>query len=833
MRNSFVSLSVFTLVLGLSACANTTSNTASSSSKSSAKPTAAVNIVQPRVDVVTPKGDAPLTLNQIMADPDWLGRSPESGYWRYDSEAVMYIRKREGQKLKDLWQLPLEQPGNGKRVALEELHQLRDNRRVYNRGRTLIAWVFQGNVFVRDVQSGTVKQLSKDQAHPHNLRFLNDNRIAFQIGNDIYALNPETGLRELLASWRFKKAPKGIKPAKDLVAQEQHDLIEVVALKRRQKQQKFDYQQQLRAKNASMTPKPFYLSKGHTTVSSSLSPDGKHLIIATRKNESWRDEGDIMPDYIAEDGRIKSRKVRRRVADAKPINQTLWLLDLVNHEQQKLSYISLPGYNEDVLEQVKRLNAEAKGEDYQTNRLPRAIGLISDWYWSQSAIQWYQDGSQVAIMLEAWDNKDRWIATVDFANRKLVSQHRLHDEAWINYKFNSFGWLNYKPELYFLSEQSGYASLYIQPLGGKAKALVKGEFEVDELTLTANDRYFYYQANKKHPGIYEIYRVDVSSGQSEALTDLNGMTGYSLSPDERKLLLEHSKVNLPTELYVMNAKPKAEVKRLTHTVSKAFSQINWTIPKIVPVLSSHTEQPIYSRLYLPKNVQQGKPRRAVIFNHGAGYLQNSHMGWSGYAREFMFHSMLAQQGYVVLDMDYRASKGYGRDWRTAIYRQMGTPEIQDLADGVNWLVENANVGRNRIGTYGGSYGGFMTFMALFTQPELFQAGAALRPVTDWAHYNTGYTSNILNTPDVDPLAYRKSSPIYYAEGLQKPLLINAPMVDDNVFFVDVVRLVQRLIELEKQDFETAIYPVEPHGFVQPSSWLDEYRRIYKLFEQHL
>ena len=164
---------------------------------------------------------------------------------------------------------------------------------------------------------------------------------------------------------------------------------------------------------------------------------------------------------------------------------------------------------------------------------------------------------------------------------------------------------------------------------------------------------------------------------------------------------------------------------------------------------------------------------------------------------------------------------------------MGTPEIQDLADGVKWMEKNANVNDQRVGTYGGSYGGFMTFMALLTRPELFQAGAALRPVSDWAHYNDAYTSNILNRPDVDPIAYERSSPIYFAEGLEKNLLINAPMVDDNVFFQDVVRLVQRFIELEKEDFETAIYPVEPHGFRQPSSWLDEYRRIHKLFEEKL
>jgi dipeptidyl aminopeptidase/acylaminoacyl peptidase len=184
-------------------------------------------------------------------------------------------------------------------------------------------------------------------------------------------------------------------------------------------------------------------------------------------------------------------------------------------------------------------------------------------------------------------------------------------------------------------------------------------------------------------------------------------------------------------------------------------------------------------------------------------------------------------------MDYRASSGYGRDWRTAIYQQMGTPEVQDLADGIDWLVANKNVNRDRICTYGGSYGGFLTLMALFTEPDLFACGAALRPVTDWAAYNHGYTSNILNIPEIDPEAYQRSSPIEFAAGLSKPLLIAHGMQDNNVFFQDSVRLVQRLIELEKENWEIAMYPIEAHGFREPSSWLDEYRRIYSLFEEHL
>jgi dipeptidyl aminopeptidase/acylaminoacyl peptidase len=240
---------------------------------------------------------------------------------------------------------------------------------------------------------------------------------------------------------------------------------------------------------------------------------------------------------------------------------------------------------------------------------------------------------------------------------------------------------------------------------------------------------------------------------------------------------------------------------------------------------------IPARLYRNKNVVNKGP--AVIFVHGAGYLQNAHRWWSSYSNEYMFHNFLLDNGYTVLDIDYRGSAGYGRDWRTAIYRFMGGKDLDDNVDGAKYLVENCQVDASKIGIYGGSYGGFITLMAMFTKPGTFAAGAGLRSVTDWAHYNHGYTAAILNTPVADSLAYVKSSPIYYAEGLQGALLMCHGMVDDNVHFQDIVRLSQRLIELGKKNWELAVYPLERHGFVEPSSWIDEYSRIFKLFETNL
>src|SRR5207245_8645049 len=118
-------------------------------------------------------------------------------------------------------------------------------------------------------------------------------------------------------------------------------------------------------------------------------------------------------------------------------------------------------------------------------------------------------------------------------------------------------------------------------------------------------------------------------------------------------------------------------------------------------------------------------------------------------------------------------------------------------------------------------------MAMFTAPDTFAAGAALRPVTDWAHYNHPYTSNILNEPQKDPEAYRKSSPIYFADGLKGALLICHGMVDTNVFFQDTVRLVHRLIGLRKENWSVAFFPVENHGLEEERSRADEYKRIVK------
>jgi dipeptidyl aminopeptidase/acylaminoacyl peptidase len=449
--------------------------------------------------------------------------------------------------------------------------------------------------------------------------------------------------------------------------------------------------------------------------------------------------------------------------------------------------------------------------------------------------QWSEDGKNAVAFARSADNKDRWALLIDPATGKTKVLDHQHDDAWVGGPGAfTLGWLGDDKTVYFQSERDGWSHLYSASIdGGAPKQLTSGRFEVSDVRLSEDKAKFYFTSSEGDLGQRHLYSMPATGGARTRITTMPGNNQATISPDETTLAIVRSYSNRPPELYLAPNKPNAsvsEIKQVTTSPIDEFFGYNWIDPPVV-TFKARDGAEVPARLYKPGKWQKGGP--AVLFVHGAGYLQNVHKWWSNYYREYMFHHLLMERGFVVMDVDYRASAGYGRDWRTAIYRHMGGKDLSDHVDAVKYLVAEHGVDPKRVGIYGGSYGGFITLMAMFTEPEVFAAGAALRPVTDWAHYNHGYTSNILNTPQGDAEAYKRSSPIYFAEGLKGALLICHGMVDVNVHFQDTVRLAQRLIELRKENWELAAYPVENHSFERASSWADEYKRILKLFETNL
>ncbi len=775
-----------------------------------------------------------VTLKRIMADPDWIGQAVETPYWGDTGDKVYFRQKRAGEDIRDLHRLDLE---SGAKTVVAPGNESADSNlsRRYSRDHSKVVWIADGDVFVKRLSDNSVQQLTQTNAAESAPMFLADGDSVAYLSDGRYVRHHlDSGRVANLIDLSFSDDPDKDESFDALREQQRRIYATVVEDKRRADAIK-DEAEQRRRENASAPPAKLYLGKKYRGLSQTLSPDGRHLLVVAGKAKPDAGKKGKMPNYVSESGYTTVRDTRTRVGRNPPEAQSLILVDIENNTAHAIDMSTLPGIDDDPLEELRQSAIEWHSERGTSKEaVEKALKPVEQRSVQVAGIEWNPGGDTVAIQLISIDNKDRWLTTISTRDKLLKSEHRLTDAAWINYHNNEFGWLPDGERLWFLSEQSGYSHLYVKRSGSRrAKALTKGDFVVSDPQAAPNGSTLFFRSNKTHPSTFEIFNVAVSNGSMKQLTSLGGVNHFRLAPNGQSLLVSHTEFDRHADLFVADLAGETQARRLTDSVSEEFKAIDWVIPSIVEVPSSHVERPIYSKLYLPKDFDPAGNYPAVMFVHGAGYTQNAHAGWPYYFREFMFHTLLTERGYVVLDMDYRASKGYGRDWRTAIYRQMGHPELEDFQDGIRFLSDNYAVDGDRVGVYGGSYGGFMTLMALFREPDLFAAGAALRPVVDWMHYNHGYTANILNTPQIDPVAYQKSSPINFAEGLKRPLLVAAGMQDDNVFFQDVVLLAQRLIELEKENFEIAIYPLDPHGFVHASAWLDEYRRILKLFETHL
>ncbi len=800
----------------------------------------------------------PLTLEKIMADPDWIGTPVQNPYWAADRKAVYYSQKRSGSPIADLHKVDL---GDGKDEVVEGTAIAASDgaNAVYDIAGTRAAFERNGDIFVRDLASGRLTQITRSAEKEATPQFSRDGRLlSFRNANEWFTHDLATGVTSPAALLKTEKDPDAPPKGEELRDMQLRTFSTLKKL-HDDKETRRKHAEELRSADPTRAPAPFWLGDEIKLLDTELTPDARWMLIVTAPKKPEEGKHGELTRYVTESGYEEFEKEHTRVGRNPPAAQSLQLLDLVAHQAYPLSIDELPGIHDDPLRAVREENAKAaaQGEAASKERAApkndaatekkeahknekddrpkvRAVRIVSDAEdGGGGGIVWSRDGSNLAIQLRAIDNKDRWLASVDFSRHAHVPQHRLSDSGWITWNFNDYGWLNDNVTLWYESEETGYSHLYTKSLSGKAQALTQGKFEISHTQLSEDGHWFYVRANVEAPYAYDVYRVPVGGGKLERVTHYQGMDAFALSHDGRQLLITHSASYVPAQLAVASADGTGTPRELTDTRSDEFKALSWVAPQFIEVPSTHFKGTIHAKFYKPADYDATKKHPAVLFVHGAGYTQNVHRSYPYYFREQMFNNLLVQHGYVVLDMDYRASAGYGRDWRAAIYRQMGHPELEDLLDGKKWLVDTQSVDAKRVGIYGGSYGGFMTLMALFRAPGEFAAGAALRPVTDWMQYNHEYTSDILNDPQIDPIAYKRSSPIEFADALKDPLLICHGVIDDNVLFEDSMRLYQRLIELHKDDFAISPYPLDRHGFVNADSWLDEYKRIYHLFEANL
>ena len=775
-----------------------------------------------------------LTVDSIMRGPRLVGYPPSGVYWSQDSQRVYFRWKQADEpRLKEMSLYVANRDGSGlRRLTDEEAKQAPPANGELSKDKLMSVFSDEGDIFIYDHAKQTRRRITKTVDAETNPHFTFDQkRIYFTRLNNLYVMSLDGGAIEQLTDIRIGGAPvpsatPKVTDSQEYLKKEERALLDAVREKAEQREEQEKKRQEHEKR------KPFSIPTGQGVASLSLSPDGKY-VIATITEPGQGSKNTIVPNYVTETGYTEDIPGRTKVGDTQ--NRTrLVVIEVetgetrnVDHAQQVAANSSLPEPTP-----TPRVRPQQTDDDpFPITREPRSREV------QFSQLQWSDDGMHAVVMARAADNKDRWVMLLDPSTGKTKVLAPIHDDAWIDGPgANTLGWLPDNEHVYFESERDGWSHLYAVSLsGGEPTQLTSGQFEVSDVHLSQDKSKFYFTSSEGSFFERNLYSMSIGGGERQRLTSLTGNNQVDLSPDETTLADVRSYSNKPPELYLIPNKPMdekaaASLKSVTTSPIPEFFAYNWIDPPIAS-FKARDGATVYGRIYVPQNYKGGGP--AVIFVHGAGYLQNVHRWWSSYYREYMFHHLLMERGFVVFDIDYRGSAGYGRDWRTGIYRHMGGKDLTDQVDAVNYLVKEHGVDPKRIGLYGGSYGGFITLMAMFTQPDVFAAGAALRPVTDWAHYNNPYTANILNLPQNDAEAYKLSSPIYFANGLKGALLICHGMVDTNVNFQDTVRLVEKLIELRKTNWEVAPYPVEDHGFEREESWADEYKRILKLFVDNL
>ena len=758
-----------------------------------------------------------LSVDQIMQGEDFVGYLPTRVNWSDDSQRIYFSWNPDGDTLRSTYQVDISSKKIKKLSFEEQKARTEDGDftddyrwKVYEKG---------GDLFLLNTLNYQVKPVTNTLARESNPKFSGDeSSVVYQTGDNLFLWNISSGSTVQLTDFKEGKEKKSeLSEQEKWLEDDQLANFEILARRKDQE----DARKYRRDQTEVKRPKTVHLgSKKMRRMS--ISPDLNYVVYELVT--SAKDKNTIVPDFVTRSGFTSDLNARAKVGGPRDSFET-WIID----RQRDTTYQVQTKDIEGIFDKPKYAREYAEDKTTYSDKYdePREVTV---------GLPFFSDDGKAVLNITSTDYKDRWIMSLDLGTGGLILIDRQHDDAWIGgpgigwLSRVQMGWID-NENIWFKSEKSGFAHLYSANVKtGKTRALTQGRFEVLDVRLSRDKKTFFLTTNEVSPHEKHFYHMPVKGGKRTQITSKTGGHEVTVSPDEKLLAVRYSYTNQPWELFLMANEPGAEMVRLTQSTKEDFNAYPWIDSEIIRFTASDGAE-VPATLYRP--AEDKKNNAAVIFVHGAGYLQNVHRWWPGYYREYMFHNLLVDNGYTVIAVDFRASAGYGRDWRTAIYRHMGGRDLEDQVDAAKYLLENQGIDPDRIGIYGGSYGGFITLMAMFKSPDTFKSGAALRSVTDWAHYNHVYTANILNTPANDSLAYARSSPIYHAEGLKGNLLMLHGMIDRNVQFQDVVRLSQRLIELKKENWELSVFPVEGHGFLESSSWSDEYRRIFKLFEETL
>ncbi|HWM94870.1 MAG TPA: prolyl oligopeptidase family serine peptidase [Thermoanaerobaculia bacterium] len=387
-------------------------------------------------------------------------------------------------------------------------------------------------------------------------------------------------------------------------------------------------------------------------------------------------------------------------------------------------------------------------------------------------------------------------------------------------------------------EGDGWLHLYSVPAsGGEATLLTPGGFEVENVILSPDRREMIFSSNQGDIDRRHLWRVPVGGGPPAAITKGEGLEWMpALTPDGKALAWVQAGARSPARAVVRIGSPLtgSTARDLAPgTVPADYPEDRLVVPEPV-IYSSADGMRIHAQLFLPRDLKGGERRPALIFLHGGSHRQML-LGWhhsTYYNKAYGMNQYLASRGYVVLAINFRAGIGYGLDFREAQnIGASGASEFNDVLGAGLYLRNRPDVDPDRIGLWGGSYGGYLTALGLARASHLFAAGVDVHGVHDWNVGIRNFIPDYDPTPEEERLAF-ESSPMAWLDSWRSPVLLIHGDDDRNVGFAETVDLAEELRE-RKVDVEILVLPDEVHSFLRHASWLDAYRATADFFDRKL
>jgi len=382
------------------------------------------------------------------------------------------------------------------------------------------------------------------------------------------------------------------------------------------------------------------------------------------------------------------------------------------------------------------------------------------------------------------------------------------------------------------SEKSGFNHIYLFDINGKElNSITSGEWDVMSLVnVDEANRKVYYTSTELGPHNKMLYSVCFDGSDKKLLFDRQGTYEAAFSKGSNYFILTYSDAATPFQYAIYDNKLKKRLDLETNSaLLKSMSDYGFVQKEF---FSFNTSENIELNAWMmkPAKMEQGKKYPVLMYVYGGPGSQTVENTWGWY--DFIWFQMLVQNDFIVVSVDNRGTGGRGEEFKKCTYLQLGKLETADQIEAAKYLQTLPYVDNNNIGMFGWSYGGYMSSLCMTKGADVFKAGIAVAPVTNWRYYDNIYIERFMRTPIENPVGYDKNAPSFYAKKLKNPFLIVHGDADDNVHVQNTMEFADALINANKQ-FDMMVYPNKNHGIYGGWTRIHLYTKMTDFLYKHL